>query len=81
MSDLITSLQAALSKSNSEGYTVRELAAQAGLEVTERNQNKIRAFLKSEIAAGRIVGKVGRRMNISGILAACPVFVPVEKKK
>lgn len=77
--DLISSLQSALLKTT-DGYTVKELIDQAGLQLTERNLYKVRAFLKSEISAGRLVGKVGRRMNINGVLAACPVFVPVTKK-
>lgn len=78
---ILLSLQAAISKPNSEGYTVAELLDKTQLEGTERNKNKIRAFLKAEIAAGRMIGKTGRRPIISGRIGAVPVFVLVDKKK
>lgn len=80
MSNLVSALQLSL-KPRKEGYTVLELCTLAKLPETIASRIKIRAFLKSEISAGRITGQQGFRMAIDGIPRSAPVYLPIAAKK
>ncbi len=80
MSDLVSALKAAFTRSK-EGYTVSELCALAKLPETQCGALKIRAFLKGEIAAGRIKPGTGWRVAIDGRLRPSPIYVPIIKNK
>lgn len=78
MTELTDALRAALgTKPTAEGFTVAELVTQAGLPFTDRARLKIRTFLHGEIASGRVVAKMGRRLGISGNPVAVPIYLPV----
>lgn len=82
MSDLISSLQSALATPPSkDGFTVVELCEKVGLDHNNNhNRDKVRKFIRVEIAAGRLIGKMGHRPSITGNVTAVPVFLPVTKK-
>lgn len=77
---LTDSLRAALAQPKDDGFTVQELVTEAGLPLSKYTREKIRAFLKIEIASGRVQSRMGRRAGIAGLVAV-PVYVPVKKKR
>jgi len=64
-----------------EGYTVTELLAKAGMADRNYWREKLRRFLKQEILAGRIIGTQGFRTNLIGSRVSIPVYRPISKRK
>lgn len=77
--DWLKAMQDALQQQPAaDGFTVAELVAQAGLTNNDHSRAKIRHFLRTEIAAGNVIGQMGRRPSITGHLVAVPVYVPTK---